>query len=96
MYEDLLEECQDNIRLEALDPNVINNPAIYNILNQKYQKAREENIKMSIEIFADLEKIKIKTYEFARVLGILLDNAIDATKLGNIKEIELKIAERST
>ena len=93
MYEDLLEECQDNIRLEALDPNVINNPAIYNILNQKYQKAREENIKMSIEIFADLEKIKIKTYEFARVLGILLDNAIDAAKLGNIKEIELKIAE---
>lgn len=48
---------------------------------------------MSIEIFADLEKIKIKTYEFARVLGILLDNAIDAAKKGNIKEIELKIAE---
>lgn len=93
MYKDLLNECQENNELELLNPELINNPAIYNIINHKYNKAKKENIKMNIEILSDIEKLKIDTYEFSRMLGILLDNAIEAAKEGKEKIIELKIIE---
>lgn len=93
MYKDLLNECQENNELELLNPELINNPAVYNIINHKYNKAKKENIKMNIEILSDIEKLKIDTYEFSRMLGILLDNAIEAAKKGKEKIIELKIIE---
>lgn len=96
MYKDLLNECQENNELELLNPELINDPAIYNIINHKYNKAKKENIKMNIEILSDIEKLKIDTYEFSRMLGILLDNAIEAAKKGKEKIIELKIIEEMT
>ena len=84
MYKDLLKECQENNELELLNPKLINDPAIYNIINHKYNKAKKEKVKMNIEILSDLEKLKIDTYEFSRMLGILLDNAIEAAKKGTL------------
>lgn len=48
----------------------------------KYHKADELGIKINLEVFLDLNEIEnhMKIYEFARILGILFDNAIEATK----------------
>ncbi len=35
---------------------------------------------MNIEVMIDLKEMKISPYEFCRILGILLDNAIEAAK----------------
>lgn len=64
--------------LTALTPDIINNPAIYALVTAKYDKASNLNIKMSVEVFMDLNIINMKIYEFTRILGILLDNAIEA------------------
>lgn len=77
-YKDLLEECQLNNNLAVLNPELINNPAIYSLLCDKYHKAQEANIKLNIEVMADLSNLNIKTYELTRVLGILFDNALEA------------------
>lgn len=77
-YKDLLEECQINNNLAVLNPELINNPAIYSLLADKYNKADEDNIKLNLEIMADLSNLNIKTYELTRILGILFDNALDA------------------
>ena len=77
-YKDLLEECQLNNNLAVLNPELINNPAIYSLLTDKYYKAEKHEIKLSLEIMADLSNLNIKTYELTRILGILLDNAIEA------------------
>lgn len=77
-YRDLLEECQINNNLAVLNPEIINNPAIYSLLADKYYKAEKYNIKLNLEIFADLSNLNIKSYELTRILGILLDNAIEA------------------
>ena len=58
--------------------NIINNPAIYSILSSKYHKADSLGIKINLEFFVDLNDFNIKSYEFSRILGILLDNAIEA------------------
>lgn len=78
-YKDLLEECQINNNLAVLNPELINNPAIYSLLADKYNKAEEDNIKLNLEIMADLSNLNIKTYELTRILGILFDNALEAT-----------------
>lgn len=90
-YKGLLADCKIIVNLAALDPNVINSPSIYNILSSKYYKANENGITMNIESFLNLTEIEdnMKIYEFIRMFGILLDNAIEATKECEKKEINV-------
>ncbi|HBC84661.1 MAG TPA: hypothetical protein DCZ30_04390 [Clostridiales bacterium] len=90
-YSQLLEDCQNTNNLSALTPELINNPAIYNVLATKYHKADEQGIKINLEVFLDLNTLKVKIYDFTRILGILMDNAIEATKECDEKVINLII-----
>ena len=79
-YKQLLQDCNRTNNLTALNPDVINNPAIYNVMATKYHKADEIGVQINLGIFMDLNEIEahMKIYEFTRILGILLDNAIEA------------------
>jgi len=79
-YTQLLIDCKKTNNLYSLSPDVINHPAIYNILATKYYIADELNIHINLDVFLDLNEIEknMKIYEFTRILGILLDNAIEA------------------
>lgn len=88
-YSELLSDCQITNNLSALNPDTINNPSIYNLLASKYHIADEFGIKINLEIFLDLNKLNVKIYDFTRILGILLDNAIEATKECDEKVINL-------
>lgn len=79
-YRQLLQDCGPTNNLTALNPEVINNPAIYNVLATKYHKADEIGVQINLGIFINLNEIEkhMKIYEFTRILGILLDNAIEA------------------
>ena len=90
-YSELQEDCQKSNNLSALNPDTINNPAIYSLLASKYHKADELGIKVNLEIFLDLNKLNMKIYEFTRILGILLDNAIEATSECSEKVINVFI-----
>ena len=45
---------------------------------------------MNIEVMIDLKEMKISPYEFCRILGILLDNAIEAAKECEEKVINVR------
>ncbi len=81
-YNQLLEECNKTNNLYALSPKVINHPSIYHILATKYYEADKKNVQINLNVFLDLNEIekRMKIYDFTRILGILLDNAIDAAK----------------
>ena len=81
-YNQLLEECNKTNNLYALSPQVINHPAIYHMLATKYYEADQQNVQINLNVFLDLNEIeeRMKIYDFTRILGILLDNAIDAAK----------------
>lgn len=82
--------------LGALNPDSINNPAIFTLISSKYSKALELGIEMNINVFLNLNTLNMKIYEFTRVLGILLDNAIEAAKECDEKIINLEIRKDST
>lgn len=79
-YSKLVEDCQQVNNLTALSPSLVNNPAIYNILATKYHKADELGIKINLDVFMDLNELNINSYEFTRIIGILMNNAIEASK----------------
>lgn len=90
-YSGLIADCQKINSLDILNPELINNPAIYSLLTSKYYKAEKYGIKINFEIFLDLETLNIKTYDLTRILGILLDNAVEASSKCKKKEIHIII-----
>lgn len=106
-YSQLVDDIQHSNNLTTLSPKVVNNPAIYNVLANKYHKADGLGIKIHLEAFLDMNELDMKIYEFTRVLGILMDNAIEAAsecedKIINVtfrkdtrKHIQLLIVENT-
>ena len=91
-YAQLLKDCNRVNNLTALNPNVVNSPAIYNIMATKHHRADEIGVEINLGVFLDLNEIEkyMKIYEFTRILGILMDNAIEA-----VSECEEKIVHVS-
>lgn len=88
-YLQLEDDCQRVNNLYILNPDIINNDGIYNLLTKKYNEADSKDIKVNITVLLDLSTLKMKIYEFARILGILLDNAIEASEECEEKTINI-------
>ena len=94
-YLQLEDDCQRVNNLYILNPEIVNNDGIYNLLTKKYYEADSKDIKVNITFLLDLSKLNMKIYEFARILGILLDNAIEASSECEEKLINLTFREDS-
>lgn len=90
MYNDVICECKEIDNNHSFSKELINNPAIYNLINNKYLEAKKFDIKINLEVYIDFNALKITTYELCRILGVLLDNAIEAAKECNEKIISIK------
>lgn len=88
-YVQLEDDCEKVNNLYILNPAIVNNDGIYNLLTKKYNEANSKNIKVNISFLLDLGNLHMKIYEFARILGILLDNAIEASSECEEKIINL-------
>ena len=83
---DYLDRLKKNRSIHVMNVSS-NHPVIDVILNQKYQTARENEIKMQIQV-NDLSALTIPTDSLVVVLTNLLDNAIEACRrLDGYREI---------
>lgn len=94
-YKQIFNDCKSKNNLAKLNSDLINNPAIYNVLANKYFLADSNNIQFNLDVMLDLSKLNVKIYEFTRILGILLDNAIEASKECSQKSINLTFKEEN-
>ena len=92
-YDSLQKDCSKVRNVQMLNPNVINNPGIYNLIVSKYKKASDLNVLINFEFFFDFDNLHMPIYEFSRILGILLDNAIEAASVCEEKIINLVFRE---
>ena len=88
-YKELEDDVIKVSTLYMLNPNIINNPGIYSLIATKYHKAEELDIKINLTVLLDLNTINMKIYEFTKILGILIDNSIDAAKQCDEKVINI-------
>ena len=78
-YNHLIPECFRINNLYRFHAKLMENAAIYSVVSNKYNLAEQKNVKMSLNILMDLNLIHLDTYHFSKILGILLDNAIEAS-----------------
>ncbi|MCE5002971.1 quorum-sensing sensor histidine kinase AgrC [Staphylococcus pseudoxylosus] len=74
---------QDSMQMNAIKINGIENMHVREIkglLTTKILQAQEKNIRISIEVPEPIEKIDMPIINLSRVIGILLDNAIEASE----------------
>ena len=90
-FKSLLDECNHIKVVDSINCKVIENPAICGVLLNKYRVAEENNIEMNIDLLASLKELDEKSYVVSRMLGILLDNAIEATKECEEKLINFEV-----
>ena len=90
-YKQLLQDCNQVSNLGSLNPDSINSPAVYSVLANKYYKADAAGIKISLDSFIDFNHLYMGIYEFTRILGILMDNAIEAASECDEKYIHVEI-----
>lgn len=87
----LLHGFNDINLLSILSPKIINDPAIYGIVVSKMLSARENNLTLSLDIGLDVSKINFPSFELSRVIGILLDNAVEASLESDEKKLKLEM-----
>lgn len=61
------------------------------LISSKIINAQSKDIKVKIEIIEDIKELSINLIDICRIIGILLDNAIEATELCDIKFIDFLI-----
>ena len=88
-YNNLTKDCQRVNNLSILNPQIINNSGIYNLLIEKLKKAKNDKVEINIEVFLDFNKLNMPIYEFSRILGILIDNAIEAASTSHEKLVNI-------
>lgn len=93
MYKSVVNEFNEISNTKQINSNVINNPAIYHLLNQKIAIAEKYGIKINIKCLIDLTKLNITDFEICRMLGIFIDNSIEAAKNCMCKTISIKFEE---
>lgn len=87
----VLDECNIVNNLSIIDPKIFNDPAIYGIVGAKFFLATEKDIKFEMDIITDISKIDFSKPDLSRILGILLDNAMEATLKADRKYIKLEM-----
>lgn len=93
-FKKLMIECNEIKNVENLSPKIIQDPAIYSLLLNKYNIAQELGIKVNFEIAFNFSKISDNSYDISRILGILLDNAIEASEECDEKVINIRFIEK--
>lgn len=89
--QNLLQGFNDINLLSILSPKIINDPAIYGIVVNKMLYARDNELTLSLDVGIDVSNINFPSFELSRIIGILLDNAIEASLESKDKKLKLEM-----
>ena len=82
---------QDSFRLSQLTH--IQDKGVKGVLSSKLMQAHANGIDVYLDIIEDIRPLPIKTVDFTRIIGIFLDNAIEAALECDTKRIELNLIQ---
>lgn len=88
----VLGECNIINTLSTIDPKVFNDPAIYGIVGAKFFIANEKDIPFELDITTNIAEIDFPKPDLSRILGIIIDNAIEATEKVNNKYVKIEMS----
>ncbi len=92
-YSSVFKECSELKKLSIFNKDVLNSPPIFSLIVEKYYKAKELGIDFNIEVFVDLNNLNMNIFEFSRILGIFLDNSIEAASQSSKRIVNIIISK---
>lgn len=92
-YSSVFKDCSELHKISNFNKEVLNSPPILSIIAEKYYKALDLGIEFNIDVFVDLNSLNMDIYEFTRILGIFLDNSIEAASQASKKVINIIISK---
>ncbi len=90
-FSEILDDYNSINNLSSINATIINNPSIYGLIVSKLYLAEALGVKMDIDISTDLNRTPLKLYELCKILGIFLDNAIEASSQTEDKSVNFSI-----
>lgn len=72
---------------------LISNKLLVGFLYEKFQEIEKDGIHLEYKIATNLENLRIPIYRFIEIIGILIDNAVEALKEVTNKNIVIEIGE---
>lgn len=91
---DVLEECYGQLQKEeytGFDLGNIRDSALRSILSRGWIYAEEMGVKLTFETEDIIEKVPMRLLNLVRTVGILVNNAIEAAKMSQEKEVQIAI-----
>lgn len=86
----LMKECQTINTISLVNKDTFNDQGIYSLVGSKILLATSLQISFEIDCMVDFSKISFDKVNLVRILGILLDNAIEASSNSKEKSIMLE------
>lgn len=93
-FEQILDESRAITALDKLNPDLFKNPSLFGLITAKYEYARQNNVNINFEMYGKLENADMQIYDLTRILGIFLDNAIEASAGSDKKKVNFMVCER--
>lgn len=87
----LAEECHCVSQLEMINNGLTDNEALDSLIVKSIKNAKEKNIKFQFSISTDFTTKNVNTYNLTRIIGILLDNAIEAAEQTEEKYVKVNM-----
>ena len=93
-HRQLLCETKYIANVLPLNTYLMDNPPLYGLLLSKVSYAEVNEIQFNLEITCNIDIYGIKAYDFYKVLGILLDNALEAAQESGRRYTEIIIGQK--
>ena len=95
-HECMQNECREINNILPLNTYLKDTPALYGMLLAKISYAQISNINFNLNITHSVKVSKMPVYEFCKVFGIMLDNALEAAEKSEQKFLELIIHKKNS
>ncbi len=94
-HSQMMSESRKLNNIIPLNSYIKHNPPLYGLLLSKISYSEIKNINLTISVMCKVEIKNIKIYDLCKILGVLLDNAIEAAYESEKKYVELAIRENT-
>ena len=92
-FDEVLKEAKAITSLDSLNPDLFGSPSLFSLVAAKLETARRNGVTMNLKIATKIDELEINEFDFTRIIGILLDNAIEASIPSKEKVINFRVNE---
>ena len=94
-FDEVLKEAKTITSLDSLNPELFGSPSLFSLVAAKMETARRNGVSLNLKLLAKLENLEISEFDFTRAIGILLDNAIEASSQSKRKFVNFSAYEEN-